>query len=598
MKRKMISLLISGVIGCSLLFCGATALAQDTIDGLSQTVTVTVVHTNDIHARSAYQKNATVGFDKLKTYIDRENPDVVLDAGDTFHGQAFATLEQGESIAELMKAIGYDAMTPGNHDWNYGKDRLKQLGQISQTPILAGNITEGGQSYFGNDGTLMKTVDGVTIGVFGVFDQEIETSTAPKNVQGLDFSNDAAYANKTAAALRAAGCDIVIALTHQLYCEEFVSEITGVDVLIAGHEHAVFCESYPDAEGKAVTVVETGKYFENVGKLSISYDKEDGQIQSIEEELLNAAEAAALPSDPEVSGLIQAINLRQQQQLAKAIGNTAYPLDGRWENLRIGETALGRVVTAAYLEETGADIAFENAGGIRIGRLLPAGAITYQDIIDISPFGNGIVTKQITGKAVLSILEKSIDIGIRNQASYAEWVETGSDQVRWPDDNGNYLQFGGITATYDKNQPSGKRVVSVSVGGVPLDLDQTYTIATNNYLSLGKAFPELADVPERNQYSACDEALIRFVEGGEDQVNAAAQKAGIQEVSEEIVPDPKPEPDPEQDSHPSANEDQAGATQTELPCPPKTGDAAQWPILVIGLCEVALMAFAVRQRRI
>ena len=94
--------------------------------------------------------------------------------------------------------------------------------------------------------------------------------------------------------------------------------------------------------------------------------------------------------------------------MAQVVGSTGRDLDGRWEKLRIEETGLGRLVTAAYLEETGADIAFENAGGIRLGKVLPAGDITYQDIIDISPFGNYIVTKQITGEAVLSILEKSM----------------------------------------------------------------------------------------------------------------------------------------------------------------------------------------------
>ena len=94
------------------------------------------------------------------------------------------------------------------------------------------------------------------------------------------------------------------------------------------------------------------------------------------------------------------------------MGTTGVDLDGRWENVRIGQTGLGRLVTASYLEETGADIAFENAGGIRTGRILEKGDITYRDIIDTAPFGNYIVTKQITGEDVLAILEQSVETGI------------------------------------------------------------------------------------------------------------------------------------------------------------------------------------------
>lgn len=119
------------------------------------------------------------GFEKLATYIDSEDPDLVIDAGDLYHGQAFATMEQGESIARLAEAVGYDLMTPGNHDWNYGKDQLKELGGLSGLQILAGNITQGGTAFFENDGTYIKEIsdtdgDSVKVGVLGVFDQDIK----------------------------------------------------------------------------------------------------------------------------------------------------------------------------------------------------------------------------------------------------------------------------------------------------------------------------------------------------------------------------------------------------------------------------------------
>ncbi len=532
MKRmkRFWSFVLSATMVCAVVLSGVGAVAQE--GDTSDEVTVKIVHTNDIHGRSAYQEDTAFGFDKLATFVKEEDPDLVLDAGDLFHGQAFATLEEGASIAELVKAVGYDAMTPGNHDWNYGKDRLKELGELAGLPILAGNITQDGENFFGNDGTLVKTVDGVKIGVVTAFDPEIKDDTAPRNVEGLTFSDDAQEITESAQKLREEGCDIVVALSHQLYCDDFIAQTKGIDVLIAGHEHVALDQSYPDADGKSVKVVEAGCYFGNVGVLSITYDTSEDAIVSMEEEAIPASEAAEIASDETVSELLNQIQERQAGQLAQVVGSTGRDLDGRWEKLRIEETGLGRLVTAAYLEETGADIAFENAGGIRLGKVLPAGDITYQDIIDISPFGNYIVTKQITGEAVLSILEKSIDIGVRNKQSYDQWVETGSDQVRWPDDNGSYLQFGGIKVTYDTSKPMGQRVISVQVGDQPLELDKVYTVATNNYISLGKAFNELADVPELHQYAACDEALIRFMQQGQEKVDAATANQGLQDVTD------------------------------------------------------------------
>lgn len=520
---------------CAALCVGCTTPLPETVSPPSTTaasaepVSIKIIHTNDIHGRSGYQENSVVGFERLATLIQQEKPALVLDVGDVFHGQAFATLEQGAGMAELLRAVKYDAMTPGNHDWHYGKERLKELEQLSGVLFLAANVSEADSTFFANDGTLVKTVNGVKIGVLGVFDPELQTSTAPRNVQGVTFEDDAQKATELAEKLREQGCEIVIALSHQLYCDEFVSRIRGIDLLIAGHEHAIIEESYPDADGEQVPVVETGAYFENVGLATITYDTAAKEIQSITETLTNPAAASALAPDKEVTAVLGTINERLTKQLTQVAGATGQELDGRREELRVWETGLGRVVTAAYLEETGADIAFENAGGIRIDRLLPVGEITVGDIVEIAPFGNYIVTKEISGEAVQSILEKSIEIGMQNKKAYNEWKKTGSEKIRWPDDNGNYLQFGGMNVKYDTTKPLGQRVVSVMVGEAPLDPKRLYTIATNNYISLGKTYSELANVPDLNLYSACDEALLRCLGQGQTWVDAAARNTCLEE---------------------------------------------------------------------
>lgn len=132
--KKLLSLTLAGM-----LLVTAAPFAAAATEGESDT-TIRIVHTNDIHGYYKSTDRGQIGFDGLKTVIDEQDADLVLDIGDTFHGQAFATVEEGMSIARLMDECGYDAMTPGNHDWTYTAERLKELEDQSSFKILAANV--------------------------------------------------------------------------------------------------------------------------------------------------------------------------------------------------------------------------------------------------------------------------------------------------------------------------------------------------------------------------------------------------------------------------------------------------------------------------
>lgn len=270
----------------------------------------------------------------------------------------------------------------------------------------------------------------------------------------------------------------------------------------------------------------------NIQDLTLTYDLNSKSVTEIQEKQVSAKDAEGLASDPKVTEILNEIHARQDGQMSTILGATGRDLDGRWEELRIEETGMGRLVTAAYLDETGADVAFENAGGIQIGRVLEAGYITWKDVIDTAPYGNYIVTKEITGQDLLDILEKSIEIGRQNKISYDEWKQTGQD-VSWPNNSGSYLQFAGIRVQYDMSKPEGQRVVKAQVGSNDLDPAGTYTIATNNYVALGEDFESLKNAPEINQYSACDEALTRFIQKGQSTVDVATAETWLKEVQDE-----------------------------------------------------------------
>ena len=507
------------------------AFAQDGNDNPPDgTIALTIVHTNDTHGQ--YKNSAsTVGFEKVKAIADKENADLILDAGDAFHGLPFATIEQGKSTAELLRAVGYDAVCPGNHDFNYGAAALKALG--TEEPAVKTEDSEGradkaqknfkllnanvvnasdGQNYF--QPYMTKTVTrgeevSVKVGVFGLISPDIYSSTAPENVKDVRFDDAVEAAKKTVSKLKNdEKCDVIIALTHigmtekegMLSSRDIAKAVPEINVIIDGHTHA----QYDEVVGNTL-IAQTGAYFSNAGIVKIFYEPDSRKIVNTVGRVISPADAEAYESNWEVSKIIEDIEARQKPVLNQVVGKTDVPLEGSAIKTYTEETDLGRVITSAYLETTGADIAFENCGGIRAS--IAAGDITKGSVIGVSPFGNYLVTKKITGADLKSILEKSLEMGANNLKAYQE------GKHEWPaNGGGSYLQIGGMKVAYDPARSLDNRLVSVDIGGAPLDLDSTYTVVTNQFVaSNASKYPELAVKPELNQYGASEEAVMRYI---------------------------------------------------------------------------------------
>ena len=233
----------------------------------------------------------------------------------------------------------------------------------------------------------------------------------------------------------------------------------------------------------------------------------------------------------------------------------------------IGQTNLGNVITDAYLLATGADIAFENAGGIRAS--IDAGTVTYGDVINVSPYGNYVVTKKLTGTQIKEMLETSLTI----QKNCIVANDSGEWDA-WPNDSGSYLQVGGIIVRFDPAQPAGERVLSVQKDGQELNDTKEYTVAVNNYLAGSDSYPQLANAAEIGEYSCCEELLIQFFEQGSDAVTASAAKQNMIQTTKETVKPEQPE---------AVKTEQESGTKTSVKSP-KTADSNElfcWMILLL-----------------
>ncbi|TCO74948.1 5'-nucleotidase C-terminal domain-containing protein [Marinisporobacter balticus] len=486
---------VTGII-LSVLLVFTVCFQFSALDGYAQTEKeILLFHTNDTHARVEEGKYDGMGFAKIATYIKEQkekNPNVlVLDAGDAFHGQTIATLVKGESIAKIMNQIGYDAMAAGNHDFDYGKDRTIELDGMTNFPILAANVKKA-------DGTnllksyIIKEVDGIRFGIFGLSTPETAYMTHPKNVEGITFTDPVDEAKKMVQELKGQ-VDVIVALTHigldessKVTSEKIAKEVEGIDVMIDGHSHTTL------PEGKVVgntLIASAGEYDKNLGKVTLKFA--DNKLVSKEAVLITKEEAANTTQDAEVIKVVADIKNGQKSVLSQVVGKTNVSLDGERDHVRVGETNLGNLIADAMLAETKAEVAITNGGGIRAS--INKGEITKEEIITVLPFGNYIVTKNLTGKQILEALEHGTDA--------------------YPEAKGAFPHVGGMTFKIDTNKPVGNRIVDVMVNGAPLELEKTYLVATNDFLAAGgDNYTMFKDAPVLIEFSALDEALIAYME--------------------------------------------------------------------------------------
>ncbi len=323
------------------------------------------------------------------------------------------------------------------------------------------------------------------------------------------------YAQERANSLKQQGYQIVICLTHCIDPVALASSVDNVDLWVAGHDHKQIAQTVTTPNGGKSYVVENTSNLNTIGNVEIECTLDaNGNVASLsmEEKTVSYEEGFYIPEHPDMLSRIEELKAEQAPLLEKVVGYSPEYLDGSWENIRIGETGLARAVTNAYLLETGADVAIENAGGIRSS--ITKGDVTYQDVLNVSPFGNYVVTMRLTGEEVLSMMERSLEIMRQNQSA-----NLSGDYDAWPQNSGNLLQIAGMQITYDMEKPNGSRILSATVGGQKLVADKEYTVAMNNYLATDTSdYPELTGKSMVYEYGACVDILADYFQLSSDEI--------------------------------------------------------------------------------
>lgn len=479
---------------------------------------VTILYTNDVHTyidKQAPELTYAAIAALKQSYQNAGKKVLLVDAGDHVQGTAYGSMDQGASIIELMNAAGYDAATPGNHEFDYGMDRAKELMRDADFPYLSCNWVDLRTNLRVLPEIKVFVRGGVRIAFVGITTPETFTKSTPAYFMNkaqtkyiydiLGGEDGQKLYSAVQKAVDKAKClaDVVIGLGHlgvdpsssPWTSEEVIAHTTGFDAFIDGHSHTVMeNKQVADASGRLVTLTQTGSYFANVGEMTIA---PDGTIST---RLVSTYDQEDVAVAAEQAAWVSSVDEMLGEKIA--VADTKFyitdPATGK-RRIRSGETNLGDFVADGIytyfneVEQLHCDIAIMNGGGIRSDE--DAGYWTFKTCKQISPFGNVACLMSVTGKQIQDALEFAA------RFAGAEGKE-----------NGGFLQVAGATyeihtdipntvQTDDKNVWIGSatgipRVQNVKIYDrangtyVPLDESKTYALAGMNYTlrNLGDGF--------------------------------------------------------------------------------------------------------------
>jgi len=495
----------------------AATPATETVTNTSTSTnndTVTVLHTNDVHGRMVEDdRNGVIGDALLSGIVNdyrSKGTTLVFDSGDSFQGLPISNSSKGEDMATVMNAVGYDAMTVGNHEFDFGLDQLRRLSKQINFPIITSNVYVNGVRLFQPSTIVDKTpgVDGDEVVVIGVTTPETATKTHPRNIVGVTFkdpiSEVEAVIDQVESNARAEGKDYktYIVLAHlgidtttpvewrgSTLAEALsnYAPLKGKRVLVLdGHSHTLHTATY----GDNVTYNQTGSYLNNVGRVVYNSDR------ILSHGVITHDEAKKnYQVNPTIKAMLDDIQAKYKADSSKVvIENSPVKLSGDRMDVRVRETNLGNVVADALLDygQSGfshkSNLAVTNGGGLRetIAKDKP---VTKGDIIAVLPFGNSIAQIQVTGQNIYDMFVKSLGSILQVDESGRNVLDENGQPLLEP--SGGFLQVAGARVYYDTTLPTEKRILSIDIldpetkAYKPLDRTKTYYLVTNDFLAAG-----------------------------------------------------------------------------------------------------------------
>lgn len=517
---------------------------------------IKILHTNDIHGRLDAEDGRVIGMAKVKTIKDKEQPTLMFDSGDAFQGLPLSNFSKGADMAKAMNAVGYDAMTVGNHEFDFGFDTAMNYKKLLNFPILSSNVYKDGKSVYAPSAIIEK--NGKKYGVIGVTTPETATKTHPNNIIGVSFLDP--VASVTAEMKKLQGkVDAFIILSHlgidtttkeAWRGDNLATKIAGnkdfknnAIVILDGHSHSVI----ENGELKnTVMLAQTGTALANIGK--VTFDLQDKVARNMKAAMIKEADSKEVTQDATVKAIVDTAKDNFGKATSEVVFYNPAQLQGERDHVRTRETNLGNAIADAMEAysvngfDAAGDFAVTNGGGIRAS-IEGNKDVTIGDIIKVLPFGNTITQINVKGSDVKAMFEHALSAPVVEKDG-----KTGLDA------NGAFLHISkSIKVHYDMTKPAGERVYAIEVFNKktnkfePLNNTKTYKVVTNDFLAVGgdgytmlggprEEGPSLDAVVRQyfkaaNMTAYTNEALQRILAG-----NASAYKPVVSEETTTEVP--------------------------------------------------------------
>ena len=452
---------------------------EENSDSKSSNKVVEILSFNDFHG-NVLESGKNIGAAKLtgiiKEYQKRDEASdtygvATVSGGDIYQGTAISNILAGEPVIKMLEEIGIVASAIGNHEYDWGSDKIKPWAEEAGFKFVAANLideTTGVAPEYAEP-YVMTNVDGINIAFIGIATPETLTSTKAENVVGLKFLDIVETIDKYSEIVRAEGADIVVALTHSPALENSDGSITGeaaeiaknaanVDAVVAAHNHK-FVDGFVNNNntGKDVPVVQAGYNGRGLSVITFTFD-ENEEILDVEantRQFYAESSTNEFPIDKNVEETIAKYNEQLAPTLLTEVTELKFDLD---HDRYAGVTPLGVTVAEAMRQEGGTQVAIANGGGIRAP--LTKGTLTLGDMYTILPFDNNVVTMKVTGAKLKELIQHGIN----------------------PDGFG-WGQYSGLTVWYDSETDE---ITSMRLSdGTKVEEDKYYTLTSIDFLMTG-----------------------------------------------------------------------------------------------------------------
>ena len=455
-----LKIIVVGLLTGLIAFAPLNAMADETS-------TVRFILTGDHYELPA--KNDRGGYAKLasvakifKKKTKRDIHSFLVHSGDAYSPSLLSSMDKGKSTVEMLNAVGVDYMVLGNHEWDFGKENMRERVWQSNFPILASNARDkDGLPIDGTVRTAMLNVGPFRVGIMGLITTNTKVISSPGSDEFLPVLDTAKALAKE---LKGQGANLIVALAHLDFVEDMELFQSGiVDILLSGQDHYYIFQD----NGKSLWM-DSGEDADKVGIVDVhmkSYMKR-GKKRFNWEADMRFVDTKHIPEDEAIAAKVQSYEEYLSKELDIEIGKTSTELDSRKKIVRTEEAAIGNLIADAMRDGVDADIGIANGGGIRAKKIYaPGTSISRRDMLTEMPFGNVVVKLRLTGAQIWEALENGVS-QVENNA-------------------GRFPQVSGLSFTFNRKAQAGSRVVTAKIGGQPLNKGRSYTVATNNYAAGG-----------------------------------------------------------------------------------------------------------------